>query len=948
MLVLSLCLVLASFGQAFAADTSKPATGAADTAGHWAADVLEQWKSQGLISGYQDGSLKPDNQITRAEFTALVNHSFGFNEIASISFKDVKNGAWYYNEISKASAAAYIKGYSDQTFKPNKSITREELAVIVASLLKLNASASNTGFTDLVASHAWSKDSIAAVAEAGLMQGSGGKFRPQQTATRAEAVVVLDRALKLRASGQTVVYDKAGTYGPETGTVTVNGSVYLNAPDITLRNTVINGNLIIGENVGKGDITLKNVTVKGTTVINGGGKNSIHVDDSVLVTVIVNKKDGSIRIVTEGSTSVQQITLQSGALLQESGSGSGFGNVSLSDLIPVGAQVELAGNFNTVDIFATSIRVSLTSGSVQNLQVAPTAGNTTIDLAAGTSVQTLVLNAIAHVTGQGTIGTAYVNVSGSTIAQTPGQVITAPNVTVSVGVPVGGSGGSGGSVTDTVYGFEGTITDVDNQPVADMTINFRRGLGTKEGEIAATVVTDVYGHYFANLAPGIYTGELVKEGFITTYVVGVSLSTGKNIGQDATAIRIPKANEIRIVLTWNENPRDEDSHLFGPTPDGQTFHTWYNEQEYGYQGELYADLDHDDTTSYGPETTTIRKQVDGTYQFYVHNYSGNGPDNAYTLTASGAKVEVYSGASATPVKTYNIPAGTSPELYWHVFDMTISAGSLSFNDTNVLADSLPAVTSPDVLEPIDPDTVHVVNKSEANDTVTVSGLAPGEHVVLSNENISNLHSSTATAESDVVTFTNLNLKSEGGSLTLYREDAFGQHSSRITVDYISEAAYNELVTVANTVYTDFTVPVTQAVYQNVYLNTPGVQVPSDITLNVLGVEPVGTVTSDVYLEYTDGAVKLQHFNGTSNPVQYKVSLELKRGSSIVTKDIILTVPDVRTALRDSVAAAGTINIEAVIARVLEAKAVLNDQQATTEDYINALYLLNEAIWDATH
>ncbi|MNC43317.1 hypothetical protein D3C75_921720 [compost metagenome] len=242
-----------------------------------------------------------------------------------------------------------------------------------------------------------------------------------------------------------------------------------------------------------------------------------------------------------------------------------------------------------------------------------------------------------------------------------------------------------------------------------------------------------------------------------------------------------------------------------------------------------------------------------------------------------------------------------------------------------------------------------MNKSEANDTVTVSGLAPGEHVVLSTENISELHSTTATAESDTVTFTNLNLNSEGGYLSLYREDAFGRKSSFTDVDYISESAYNELVTVADTVYTDFTVSATQAVYQNVYLNTPGVQVPSDITLNVLGVELVGTVTSDVYLEYTDGAVKLQHFNGTGGDVQYKVSLELKRGSSIVTKTITLTVPDVHTALQDSVTAAGTIIDNTVVAaRVTEAKAVLNDQQSTTEAYINALYLLNEAIWDATH
>ncbi|MNW03364.1 hypothetical protein D3C71_1992880 [compost metagenome] len=104
----------------------------------------------------------------------------------------------------------------------------------------------------------------------------------------------------------------------------------------------------------------------------------------------------------------------------------------------------------------------------------------------------------------------------------------------------------------------------------------------------------------------------------------------------------------------------------------------------------------------------------------------------------------------------------------------------------------------------------------------------------------------------------------------------------------------------------------------------------------------------MYLEYTDGAVKLQHFNGTSSPVQYKVSLELKRGSSIVTKYIILTVPDVRTALQGSIAVAGTINNTLVTTLAADAQAKLNDQQATTEDYINALYLLNEAIWDATH
>ena len=73
-------------------------------------------------------------------------------------------------------------------------------------------------------------------------------------------------------------------------------------------------------------------------------------------------------------------------------------------------------------------------------------------------------------------------------------------------------------------GFEGTITDVNDLPVQGMKIDFRRGLGNTMGSIASSVVTNANGRYTANLPAGVYTGQLTKAGFITTYVVGVSLS----------------------------------------------------------------------------------------------------------------------------------------------------------------------------------------------------------------------------------------------------------------------------------------------------------------------------------------------------------------------------------------------------------------------------------------
>ncbi|MFF2911805.1 S-layer homology domain-containing protein [Paenibacillus sp. NPDC057934] len=1013
-----------SFGtmsQIFAASVDT-ASKKKDTAGHWAENVLNQWQDQGLLKGYEDGSLKPDHKITRAEFTALVNKSFGYKDSGSISFKDVKSSDWFYEEVAKAVSAGYIKGYSDQTFKPNQSLTREEMATIVASLLELKESLVPPSFKDLLVGHTWSKGSIASVVEAGLMVGSDQNFRPLANATRAEAVTVLDRALTFQKSKETVVYDKAGNYGPDAGMNTINGSVYIDAPDIVLNNTIINGDLFIREGVGKGDVSLKNVTVKGTTTITGGGRNSIHIVDSILVTVIVNKKDGSIRIVTEGNGSVQQITLQSGAFLEQAGTNGGFGIVNLSNIIPSGAQVSLAGKFETVDIFATSIQVNLLSGSIQNLQVGSGASNTGIDLASGTSVNQLIQNAIPRITGPGSIGAPVSNTGnpsggnagtpsggnagnpgGGSNDGNPGTP-TSPTNPGNPGTPTnpgnpgtptnpenpgtptnpghpetptnpGNPGtptnpenpgtptnpgnpetptnpGNPGTVTDTVYGFEGTITDVNDQPVTGMTIHFRKGLGSMTGEITGTVVTDSNGRYFANLAPGIYTGELVKQGFITTYVVGVSLTTHKNLGQDATAIKIPAADEIRIVLTWGYQPFDEDSHLVGPTPNNRYFHTWYSDRKYEYNGQLYADLDHDDVDSYGPETTTIRKRIDGTYTFYVHNYSGNGPDNSNTLAASDAKVEIYNGNNASPVKTYHIPAGEGKERYWYVFDMTVNGAELTFEDKNELTNSKPKADADYDNRPISRtpyyQDIYMENNPGANDTLKVRGLSVGDIVTLYLEG-SQTSSDPVGPGSNTAELNNLDFGVAGSTVSLSVTSRGSRESNLLQVEVLSETNYAELSTSVKDAFSDHAVPATLSVGEAVYLADPLKPLPENLKIKVLGIEPVSTVNQAVYLEknFYDGII-LAAYNGSKNPAQYKVNLELRHGSSAVNKELILTVPTVYSALTQSLALANQLLDSGLNDnRLLHARdfadQVLQDQTASTFDYIDALIALNSVL-----
>lgn len=169
-----------------------------DIEGHWAQPQIADWLNRGLCSGYPDGTFRPDNSITRAEFITLVNKSFEFTGGAEVNLSDVSGTDWFYGQVATALGAGYITGYEDNTMRPGKEIERQEVAVILARLLELALEESgSTGFLDEGYIAAWSRDSIKAVVQAGLMKGyPDGNFGPQKPITRAEALVCLERALK--------------------------------------------------------------------------------------------------------------------------------------------------------------------------------------------------------------------------------------------------------------------------------------------------------------------------------------------------------------------------------------------------------------------------------------------------------------------------------------------------------------------------------------------------------------------------------------------------------------------------------------------------------------------------------------------------------------------------------------------------------------------------------
>lgn len=159
-------------------------------------------------------------------------------------------------------------------------------------------------------------------------------------------------------------------------------------------------------------------------------------------------------------------------------------------------------------------------------------------------------------------------------------------------------------------------------------------------------------------------------------------------------VGICEEESIRIILTWGQSPSDLDSHLVGTGVNGATFHTCYWQRDYYTDGtidsrldekkQLYADLDYDDVTSYGPEVTTLYQLKDGTYDFYVHDYSTFQNDQSTILARSGAKVDVYRGN--TKVQTYTIDANSQGTV-WDVFRLTIRDGNISYTKTDTYGDS---------------------------------------------------------------------------------------------------------------------------------------------------------------------------------------------------------------------------------------------------------------------
>ena len=218
---------------------------------------------------------------------------------------------------------------------------------------------------------------------------------------------------------------------------------------------------------------------------------------------------------------------------------------------------------------------------------------------------------------------------------------------------------------------EGSVTGLltnalDGSGVSDLTLLFREGINTSEGPVVASTATDFQGLYqLSGLPAGHYTAEAGGEGYSSVFFTVVCLGNQTNGGQNATITPLLSGGETRIVLTWGAYPRDLDSYLTGPDEFGSRFWVYWISRIYS-DNNTSANLDLDDTSSFGPETITIVKQTEGIYRYYVHDFTNRSIPTSSQLSQSGARVEVYRDNNR--VASFNVPPNRSGIL-WHVFDL---------------------------------------------------------------------------------------------------------------------------------------------------------------------------------------------------------------------------------------------------------------------------------------
>jgi len=518
-----------------------------DTEGHWSANQVNIWSDYGVINGY-DGLFRPDDSITRGEMAVIMDKVMKYQVKAENTFNDLDQN-FYTDSILKANQAGIMRG-SDGIVRPKDNITREEASVLICQAFGIDPIEGNiASFNDSNEISSWAAGYVNALSQKGYISGKGNNnFDPQGNITRGEAVTMLNNIVK-------GFYHQSGTY-----TQNITGNVLVNTPDTTLKDMSVTGDIFITEGVGDGDLTLENV-VASNVVVRGGGVNSIKIKgNSQIGNIRVEKKDSDVRVAVDGTAKVDSVYVKDGS----------------KDSI-------LEGPLGKVEIASSSSTIKLINATVKELNVTEETANVIIDEKSkveNVNVTETATKATVEINGV----VVNLNVEATSSNITTGSNSKIDNITVSekatnVKLDIGGI------VTKLTTAAQSTIINIAQKSVVSTLRLFEKATNsalTIAGKVnsilvdAANVVINVLTNGEVNdiKSSSTATGMEVKgDGKVNTITVGanntkITTSSTKVIVEKGVTGTLVMGKDVKGGTTVTTNSDNTITHGSVVNPNG--------------------------------------------------------------------------------------------------------------------------------------------------------------------------------------------------------------------------------------------------------------------------------------------------------------------------------------------------------------------------------------------
>lgn len=356
-----------------------------DTENHWAKETINKHYQMGMLKGYPDDTFKPDQTMIRSELITLINRYFGLKEESDSNFEDVSEKEWYSDDAAKAKYYEYV---ADLKLNPKETATREDVINMLSIIIDVDeqeVKEKELGFNDLDEVDNETKGNIEKFSQLGYISGyKDGSFKPKGTITRAEIITIFENSL-----GYIVrIQEDIDNMPDDVKKVTIIN------PNIIIENKEIHGDIYLSPGA-KSNIIIKNTKVNGKIEISGGNIDEPLVLENVETEkLVITKSKEKIKLKIKGKSVIKELKTKSDNIIELSG------ETKIKELNTL-TKTELK-------LIDKSVVTSLT-----------TKGETDIQTETESEIKRIEAKAKTNIIGKGKIGRAYIKDKEVTIESKP-------------------------------------------------------------------------------------------------------------------------------------------------------------------------------------------------------------------------------------------------------------------------------------------------------------------------------------------------------------------------------------------------------------------------------------------------------------------------------------------------------------------------------------------------